>query len=528
LTKEKKFNKEVFYINILITLLSVVMVVVGYQTLTSQSENIRIEVDNTANEFETRIKTGVGSVLSLYAAAGEIYKNQDIPLIYAAKVHGVNAQGGFALDEPALSNLTGFGGYTSSKKMLHEMATSLALTNYFAIAKGLNKSFERIYYASKHNFSTSYPFQWSDQFMWHAAMLEKPLWQYATPALNPEKKLFFTPLHRSAQKEKVLVTLGHPFYDKNEFLGTVNLDIAVALESAFLESKNLHHGTYVIVSHDNEIIAASNLEGYDDGKIFRATQLLSREILQSAVTDNGRLSLGSQYVYVKAFEDIPWKLYYVKDKLDIYMNALYYVGMMFVVILLLFRVKTLIKRLSASRNELEQQALTDPMTKLYNRRYLAEITEHLLGLMRRNRSHITVVMLDIDKFKNINDTYGHQVGDDVIIKLAQTLKKSTRVSDVTCRLGGEEFLILLPETVIEGGYAMAETLRREVEKLSITLDDGTELRFTISLGVAEVNRDDKNFDAAMTRADAALYEAKESGRNRVCSANPSEESASES
>lgn len=527
MTKENRFNKEAFYINILITLLAVVMVVVGYQTLTSQSENIRIEVENTANEFETRIKTAIGSVLSLYAAAGEIYKNQDIPLAYVSKIHEVNAQGNFALDEPTLSNLTGFGGFTSSKKVLHEMATSLALTTYFAIAIELNKSFERVYYASKHNFCTSYPFLWSDQFMWSAAMLEKPLWQYATPALNPEKKLFFTPLHRSAQKEEVLVTVGHPFYDKDKFLGTVNLDIAVALENAFLESKNLHHGTYVIVSQENEIIAASNLEEYDDEKIFRATQLLSKEILDSAVTDNGHLSLGSQYVYVKAFEDIPWKLYYVKDKLDIYVNSLYYVGMMFVVILLLFRVKTLIKRLSVSRNELEQQALTDPMTKLYNRRYLSEVTAHLLGLMRRNRGHITVVMLDIDKFKNINDTYGHQAGDDVIIKLAQTLKKFTRVSDVTCRLGGEEFLILLPETVMEGGCSMAETLRREVERLAITLDNGTELRFTISLGVAEVNSDDRNFDAAMTRADAALYEAKESGRNRVCPDNPTAGSLSE-
>ena len=525
MTKENRFNKEVFYINILIALLSFVMIAVGYQTLRSQSDNIRTEVENTANEFETRIKTGIGSVLSLYAAAGEIYKNQDIPLTYVSKVHGLNAQGDFALDEPSLSNLTGFGGFTSSKKVRHEMATSLALTTYFAIAKGLNKSFERVYYASKHNFSTSYPYLWSDQFMWNAAMLEKPLWQYATPALNPEGKLFFTPLHKSSRKEKILVTIGHPFYDKNEFLGTVNLDIAVALESVFLGSKNLHHGTYVIVSQDNEIIAASNLKGYNDDMIFRADQLLSKEVLESAVTDNDHLSLGTQYVHVKAFEDIPWKLYYVKEKFDIYLNALYYVGMMFVVILLLFRVKMLIKRLSASRNELEQQALTDPMTKLYNRRYLSEITEHLLGLMRRNRSHLTMVILDIDKFKNINDTYGHQVGDDVIIMLAQTLKKSTRSSDIVCRLGGEEFLILLPETAADGGYAMAETLRREVEKLAVILDDGTALRFTISLGVAEINRSDKNFDAAMTRADAALYEAKESGRNRVCKARPREGTA---
>ncbi|MDA3947091.1 MAG: diguanylate cyclase [Helicobacteraceae bacterium] len=520
MTKENRFNKEVLYINILIALLFVLMLVVGYQTLQNQSDKIKTEVDNTANEFEARIQTGVGSVLYLHAAAKEIYKNRDIPLGYVSKVHEINAKGDFTLDIPALSNLTGFGGLVQSKKVLHEMASSLALTTYFTIVKGLNKSFIQVYYASKNNFSTSYPYLWSDQFMWNPSMLTKPLWQYATPELNPERNLFYTPLYQSQRKKKILLTVGHPVYDKDMFLGTVNLDIAVAMESTFLNSKNLHHGTYVIVSQEKEIIAASNLEGYDEKIIFKAKQLLSKEILESAVTDNDQISLGTQYVYVKALKSVPWKLYYIKNKLDLYVNSLYYVGMMFIVILLLFRVKTLIKRLSASRDELEHQALTDPMTKLYNRRYLSEITAHMLGLMRRHWSQLTVVMLDIDKFKNVNDTYGHQVGDDVIIKLSQTLQEFTRTSDVLFRLGGEEFLILLPETAIEGGYAMAETLRSEVEKLLIILEGGVELRFTISIGLSEVHRDDRNFDAAMTRADAALYEAKESGRNRVCRAKP--------
>jgi diguanylate cyclase (GGDEF)-like protein len=519
-TKENRFNKEVFYINILIGLLFVAMIMVGYQTFKSQRDNIRIEAENTANEFETRIQAGVGSILYLHAAAGEIYKNREIPLEYALKVHEVNAKGDFVLDIPELSNLTGFDGMESSAKVVHEMASSLALTRYFKIIKGLNKSFVRVYYASKHRFSTSYPYVWSDQFMWNASMLEKPLWLFATPSLNPEGTLFFSPLHKCVRKEKILVTIGHPIYNKKEFLGTVNLDIAVASESAFLESKNLHDGTYVIVNRKGEIIAASGLDGYTDTVVQRAKQLLTPEILATEATGEEGVSLGSDYVYVRAFRSAPWKLYYIKNKVDIYINSLYYVGMMFIVILLLFRVKTLIKRLSSSRDELEHQALTDPMTKLYNRRYLSEITQHLLGLMRRNNSQLAVVMLDIDKFKNVNDTYGHQVGDDVIIRLAQTLQKHTRKSDVICRLGGEEFVILLPETGVEGAMSVAETLRCEVEKLLITLGDEIELRFTISIGVSQVKRGEQNFDAAMTRADAALYEAKESGRNRVCRAKP--------
>lgn len=520
LTKANRFNKEVLYLNILIGLLFVVMIILGYQTVKNQSDKIRTEVDNTANEVETRVQTGVGSVLYLHAAAKEIYKNRNIPLDYVSKVHELNAQGDFALDIPALSNLTGFGGLVMSDRLAHEMASSLALTTYFTIVKGLNESFTQVYYASKNNFSTSYPYLWSDQFMWNASMLTKPLWQYATPEHNPDRSLFYTPLHHSERKNRVLVTVGHPVYDKDEFLGTVNLDISVAAENAFLSSKNLHHGTYVIVSQEREIIAASNLEGYDEKLIFDANQLLSKEVLTTTATDDDTFSPSTQYIYVKALKSVPWKLYYVKNKTEVYVNSFYYVGMVFIVILLLFRVKTLIKRLAASRDELERQALTDPMTKLYNRRYLSEITGHMLGLMRRNQTRLTVVMLDIDKFKSVNDTYGHQVGDDVIIKLAQTLQKFTRTSDLLFRLGGEEFLILLPETTIDGGYALAETLRSEVEKLSMPLGDSIELRFTVSLGLSEVKSDERNFDAAMTRADTALYKAKESGRNRVCRADP--------
>ncbi len=522
MNKVKRFNQEAFFINILIGLLFIAMIAIEYKTVESQLSSIETEVDNTASEFETRIKTGVGSIMSLHATAGEVYKNRAIDHKIVSQVHEINAQGDFALDIPKLSNLTGFGGLTHSKKTVHEMAASLALTKYFAIIKRLNSNAVRIYYASNNRFSTSYPYVWSDQFMWSAAMLERPQWLFATPLLNPNKGLFVTPLHKCLRKEKVLVTIGHPLYDKDGFLGSVNMDIAVEEESAFLEGKNLHGGTYVIINEQNEIVAASGLEGYTEKVVNRAKQLLSPEVLAASVTKGELVSVGSDYLYVKQFENTPWKLYYIKNRFDIYINSFYYAGMMLIVILLLFRVKTLIKRLSASRDALEQQALTDPMTKLYNRRYLSEITQHLLGLMRRNNSALSVVMLDIDKFKKVNDTYGHQVGDDVIIRLAKTLQKHTRTSDVIFRLGGEEFLVLLPDTGLDGAMSVAETLRSEVEKLRILLDDEIELHFTISIGVSEVKKGEQNFDLSMTRADSALYEAKEGGRNRVCEAKSEE------
>jgi diguanylate cyclase (GGDEF)-like protein len=183
---------------------------------------------------------------------------------------------------------------------------------------------------------------------------------------------------------------------------------------------------------------------------------------------------------------------------------------------LLARVKRELK-LQELQNELKLLASTDPMTKLYNRRHFTSISEHTLELAKRSKQEISLIMIDIDKFKNVNDTYGHQVGDEVIIFLANSLLSSQRTSDVICRYGGEEFVILLPNTSKTDALKVAETTRKMIEKSSISLENTQDLKFTISLGVSDVNIENEvNIETALKRADNALYRAKESGRNRVC------------
>jgi len=165
--------------------------------------------------------------------------------------------------------------------------------------------------------------------------------------------------------------------------------------------------------------------------------------------------------------------------------------------------------------ELKMMASTDPMTKLYNRRYFTKISKHILNLAKRENQDISIIMLDIDKFKTINDTYGHDVGDEVIISLADTLIKHQRKSDIVCRYGGEEFVILLPNTSLDGAKTTAEYIRENVEKLDINIGDKT-LKFTVSLGVSSVKDDESSIEKSLKRADEALYEAKKSGRNKVC------------
>lgn len=180
---------------------------------------------------------------------------------------------------------------------------------------------------------------------------------------------------------------------------------------------------------------------------------------------------------------------------------------------LLARVKTQLK-IHKMEKELRLLALIDPMTKLYNRRYFTSITEHSISFAQRERQELSVIMIDIDDFKNINDTYGHQIGDDVIVLVANTLMKIQRKSDIVCRYGGEEFVILLPNTSLENAKKVAEHARKEVESLSVLDSSQQEISFTISLGVSCVNVDDEEtIEKSLKRADDALYNAKKLGKN---------------
>ena len=180
-------------------------------------------------------------------------------------------------------------------------------------------------------------------------------------------------------------------------------------------------------------------------------------------------------------------------------------------------IQILIKDLEESKEELKLLAATDPMTKLYNRRYFSEVSQNILEISKRDKDDISVIMLDIDKFKNINDTYGHQVGDEVIIELSNKLKELQRKSDVVCRYGGEEFIILLPNTSIDGAKMVAQNIRVDIESIVVYLEQNKELRFTVSLGVSQIDIiNETNIEASLKRADDAMYEAKQTGRNKVC------------
>jgi diguanylate cyclase (GGDEF)-like protein len=181
----------------------------------------------------------------------------------------------------------------------------------------------------------------------------------------------------------------------------------------------------------------------------------------------------------------------------------------------LFLFRPMFRRIREQHQELSDMARTDPLTGSHNRRRFIELAEAELARIRRTGQTASVLILDIDKFKNINDTHGHAIGDEAIRTMAQTCVDQLRGIDIFGRIGGEEFCIVLPETGVDNGLVAAEKLRKAVENSRTPLEDGNHLTFTVSIGLSPMTAETDSLHAAMEQADSNLYKAKQTGRNRV-------------
>jgi diguanylate cyclase (GGDEF) domain len=169
--------------------------------------------------------------------------------------------------------------------------------------------------------------------------------------------------------------------------------------------------------------------------------------------------------------------------------------------------------------ELRHQASYDTLTGLSNRRHFLEQLEREQARLQRNGGEAAVLMLDLDRFKQINDTYGHAAGDEVLRAFALIVRDSLRRTDLAGRLGGEEFAILLPDTGLEQAHAFAERIRARVAGAAIDTGNAT-LQVTVSIGISALEATETRIETALARADAALYHAKRAGRNCIVLSDP--------
>ncbi len=218
-------------------------------------------------------------------------------------------------------------------------------------------------------------------------------------------------------------------------------------------------------------------------------------ILLSATLDDNNATLGYVHLYRKLHDA------FTSDELQ-FLNTL------------LQQSITAIKKAHLFE-ETQRLATIDPLTELYNRRHLYLLGKHELDRAKRYKNPLSAIMIDADKFKNINDTYGHAMGDQILQELARHLRNNMRDVDIIGRYGGEEFAIILPNTDLESAAELAERIRASIDSQITVTRRKKHARFTISLGVAMMGQDTPTLEALLDKADRALYRAKEAGRNQV-------------
>lgn len=182
-------------------------------------------------------------------------------------------------------------------------------------------------------------------------------------------------------------------------------------------------------------------------------------------------------------------------------------------LIMAYRIKTL-ESLKAKHIELELLASTDPLTRLYNRRYFDLAANKLLASASYNAEVSSLIIIDIDCFKQTNDTYGHLFGDKVIQQVADITKSLCRQQDIVARYGGEEFIILMPQIDAKTAFTVAERIRKKLAKTSVQLNQEQFVNFTVSIGVSEIKAEETCLDDCISRADKALYKGKKNGRNQ--------------
>lgn len=176
----------------------------------------------------------------------------------------------------------------------------------------------------------------------------------------------------------------------------------------------------------------------------------------------------------------------------------------------------LLREVEHARNEAVRQAGRDELTGLMNRRHFSAMATRELTLAHRGQRRGVAVLLDVDDFKQVNDTHGHAAGDALLIAVGQTLSAELRTTDLVGRWGGEEFALLLPDVGLDDAIPLAERVRQAVAAIAVPHGGGALLRCTVSIGLTEVTPQD-SFDLLINRADQAMYRAKASGKNRIVS-----------
>ncbi|MCW9036265.1 MAG: sensor domain-containing diguanylate cyclase [Rhodospirillales bacterium] len=323
----------------------------------------------------------------------------------------------------------------------------------------------------------------------------------------------------TADKQSMVIFINYRVYDySGRYIGATGVGLAVDAVKKLIETYQQRYGRKVYFT-DRQGVVALNSTGYTGEKNIHERQGIKKiatQILSSpsgsytyqnkghTVYVNSRLVPEFDWYLLVEQQDDPGETRILNTLLSNLLISLFITG----IVLLLANLT-----ISSYQNRLEEMATTDQLTGIANRHMFDMLFGHALKSAKRHEGPISAIILDIDHFKYVNDTYGHAAGDAVIQRVVGAAKEQIRESYTICRWGGEEFLLLLPDCNLDHALKLAENIRDAILKLVVNFED-KDISVTASLGVT-LYRDEESQIELLKRADSALYEAKKSGRNRV-------------
>jgi len=358
-----------------------------------------------------------------------------------------------------------------------------------------------VYYLSDNRFLYTIPYHSISTYHINEDIYKKEYWIKASPDNNPEKRLVMTNLYKDSAGKGYVTTFSEPVYVSGKFRGVVGIDIALDSFDTILLMNPLYGDSYLL-DEDNLVFAS-------DTKDEQGTQL---ELPDFNLTLNSLYRGRDGYNYIKnnvltdemvlvhrmkRSEQYWIALFSSVRELILLFSSLIMAYMIYYFRILIFRTGAL--------------ANTDPLTKLLNRRAMENAVTPLINLKNRYDQKMCFLLADIDFFKRVNDTYGHAVGDEVLVSITDVLISCLRNSDLISRHGGEEFLIVLPQTDLENAFLLAERIRSSIEN---TRTGENEVAVSASIGCIELQKGE-DYSSAISRADKLLYKAKKGGRNRI-------------
>lgn len=404
-------------------------------------------------------------------------KNQNVSLIS-------NNSGIQAYKPSILSSLGNPKKYSYEKNI--EINAALHLKPIFNASIKIIPDLIWVYYTSKNNFlyiSPEYIINEDKQF---DTLYDLAFWQEATPKNNPSKDLVITDLYTDAAGQGIMTTLSAPVYHNNEFKGVASIDLGIKALKALLPKKNYLGSTYLI-DEKKQIIAVNRPFSLGE-KVDILNEDINIKIIDKQIN-----------------------LFHRFNKQELFKNSLKNSATEIIIALLILCLTLIALYLKIILDKVQYYANTDSLTKLLNRRAMEIEITRMINESKRYNHELSFLLIDLDFFKKINDNYGHQTGDKVLIKIAKLFKKEARASDFIARYGGEEFLLGLSNTKLEDAFILAERIRNSAKKIKI---DNCNINLTLSTGCTSMKKEDTYF-SILKRVDKLLYEAKETGRDKT-------------